>query len=406
MRLSSLSICHVVQSLDRKTGGPPVIAWNLATAQHRRGHSVQMCAVDGVDSGAAESSVGEQGTVPVVPLPRPGKLESLVGRGPARAALADVIRGADVVHLHGVWDPILRVAALEARAQRRPYLILLNGMLDPWSLKQKWLKKRVALALGYRALLNQAARLHFGNRDEERLIEPLRLRAAGVIVPNGIDAALLQRRSAAGGFRKTLPVLENHPYVLFLSRLHVKKGLDRLAEAFSLVATQRPNVRLVVAGPDEGAKLPFERQIERLGLSHRVHVVGPLYGDDKWNALTDAACLCLPSHQEGFSIALLEALASRLPVVISEHCHFPEVAEHGAGLVVPLNPAALATALVRVLADNSLRQRMGAAGRQLVEARYTWDKVAEKCDQVYADVLSVSARVSPGFMLNPLRIAT
>jgi glycosyltransferase involved in cell wall biosynthesis len=109
---------------------------------------------------------------------------------------------------------------------------------------------------------------------------------------------------------------------------------------------------------------------------------------EKRAALRDAVCLCLPSHQEGFSIALLEALASELPVVISEHCHFPEVAEHGAGLVVPLERDALAAALNQVLADSDLRSHMGSAGRRLVESRYTWEKVAEKCDRVYAEIIA------------------
>ena len=391
----AFAVCHVIQSLDPKAGGPPAIAWKLATAQKRRGHVVTMCAIEAVPDGESahsQASVARLGELPLVALPRPNHVEAVFGKGVARSRLAEIVRKADVVHLHGVWDPILRLAALEARAQGRPYLVLLNGMLDPWSLQQKWLKKRIALALGYRQLLDRAARLHFGNRDEQRLVQPLRLKAKGVIVPNGIDPAEVQS-IAPGKFRQQFPILGDDPYVLFLGRLHVKKGLPCLAEAFSILTSQRSDARLIVAGPDEGARQPFEAQIQRLGLGDRVHVVGPLYGEDKWAALNDAACLCLPSHQEGFSIALLESLASRLPVVISEECHFPEVAEEGAGLVVSRNPRAVAAALGQILADDALRQRMGAAGRRLVEASYTWDKVAGQCDQIYADVLS--ARPAP-----------
>lgn len=384
------SVCHVVQSLDPQAGGPPVIAWNLAIAQQRRGNDVRMCAIDAVpqgDSDGAARSVAKGGHVPVLRLPRPGKAEALIGQGAARRSLQEVIQKVDVVHLHGLWDPILRLAALEAQRQGRPYLVLLNGMLDPWSLNQKWLKKRLALALGYRRLLDAAACLHYGNRDEERLVEPLGLKARGVIVPNGIDPEEV-KSIAPGRFRQRFPVLGDDPFVLFLGRLHAKKGLPYLAEAFSILSARRCNVRLVVAGPDEGARQPFENQVRELGLRDRVHVVGPLYGEDKWSAFTDAACLCLPSHQEGFSIALLESLASRLPVVISEECHFPEVAAHGAGFVVPRNPVTIAAALGKIVTDDTLRRQMGAAGRRLVEARYTWDKVAEQCDEIYADVLA------------------
>jgi glycosyltransferase involved in cell wall biosynthesis len=394
----SISVCHVVQSLDPKAGGPPVIAWNLATAQQRRGNDVRMCAIDAVphgDSVEPAGSVARCGKIPVLQLPRPAKAETVIGKGATRRRLAEVIRKVDVVHLHGLWDPILRLAALEAQAQRRPYLVLLNGMLDPWSLRQKWLKKRVALTLGYRRLLNAAARLHFGNHDEQRLVEPLGLKARGVIVPNGIDLA--ETKSVApGSFRRRFPLLGDHPYVLFLGRLHVKKGLPCLAEAFSILSAERSDVRLVVAGPDEGARQPLEAQVQRLGLADRVHIVGPLYGDEKWAAFTDAACLCLPSHQEGFSIALLESLASSLPVVISEECHFPEVAAQGAGFVVSREPAVVAAALRQIVGNETLRSQMAAAGRRLVETRYTWDKVAEQCDQIYCEVLSEQpARLAP-----------
>src|SRR5690606_27821051 len=112
----------------------------------------------------------------------------------------------------------------------------------------------------------------------------------------------------------------------------------------------------------------FRRRVAAAGLSDRVHPVGPIYGAAKYEALVDAACFCLPSRQEGFSIAILEALASRLPVIISDQCHFPEVAESGAGVVCPLEATAVANALLRVLRlTPEERRAMGDAGRRLVE---------------------------------------
>jgi glycosyltransferase involved in cell wall biosynthesis len=119
-----------------------------------------------------------------------------------------------------------------------------------------------------------------------------------------------------------------------------------------------------------------------------VHLVGPLYGDRKHAALRSAACFCLPSRQEGFSIAILEAMACRNPVVISDACHFPEVAEFGAGHVVALDPKELAAALRNVLEDPEARQRMGAAGFRLVQSRYTWPKIAERSVLAYQQVIA------------------
>jgi glycosyltransferase involved in cell wall biosynthesis len=165
--------------------------------------------------------------------------------------------------------------------------------------------------------------------------------------------------------------------------LHIKKGLDILATAFRILASKRQDIDLVIAGPDDGAQADFERRIAEARLSHRVHLVGSLHAREKWTALRDATCFCLPSRQEGFSVAILESLASRTPVVVSEACHFPEVATVGAGEVVELDATALASALERVLSDATGRRRMGDAGRHLVEERFTWRRAAEKSIQDY-----------------------
>jgi glycosyltransferase involved in cell wall biosynthesis len=143
---------------------------------------------------------------------------------------------------------------------------------------------------------------------------------------------------------------------------------------------------LVVAGPNDGARADFCQRIA--GLDDRAHLVGSLHGRDKWAALRDAALFCLPSRQEGFSVAILEALASRTPVVISEACHFPEVAEAGAGEIVPLSADSVAGAVARILADPSARGRMGDAGRTLVEKRFTWRRAAETSLCEYERILA------------------
>ena len=124
------------------------------------------------------------------------------------------------------------------------------------------------------------------------------------------------------------------------------------------------------------------------GLTDRVHLLGPISAAEKWDALAAATCFCLPSRQEGFSMAILEALAARVPVVISDACHFPEVADRGAGVVVPLDAGAIAAALDRVLTDADGRRAMGAAGRRLVEERYTWRRAAEISITAYADAIA------------------
>jgi glycosyltransferase involved in cell wall biosynthesis len=177
--------------------------------------------------------------------------------------------------------------------------------------------------------------------------------------------------------------------VLFIARLHYKKGLDYLADAFVIVAPQCPELDLVVAGPDEGAKSDFEDRIRRAGLEKRVHLIGPLYGRDKFAALVDCTCFCLPSRQEGFSVAVTEAIAARAPVVISDACHFPEVAEANAGFVLPLDPREFASAIVKIASDPQLGREMGQAGRQLIETRFNWNSIAQRSIEAYQRARSV-----------------
>ena len=191
-------------------------------------------------------------------------------------------------------------------------------------------------------LLNRSAFLHVLNSDEGRLLEQLRLTCPLEVIPNGVYFDEIGSASDGDFFANTFGFSGSN-VVLFLSRLHYKKGLDHLAAAFAILHQSHPEAHLVVAGPDGGAQDDFVNQVSRLRLSERVHVIGPLYGKDKYAAMRSAACFCLPSRQEGFSVAILEqVMACRLPVVISEACHFPEVAENGAGRIVALDPPAIA----------------------------------------------------------------
>ena len=161
-------------------------------------------------------------------------------------------------------------------------------MLDPWSLRQKSVKKRIALAMGYREMVNSAAFLHLLNSDEHRLISPLHFRTPVEVIPNGIFFEELSPLPQSGEFRRLHPEIGDSPYVLFLSRLHYKKGLDYLCDAFALVKDRQ--ARLVVAGPDAGEKAEFQRPAAAADLADRVHIVGPIYGRDKVAAMVDAAC--------------------------------------------------------------------------------------------------------------------
>jgi glycosyltransferase involved in cell wall biosynthesis len=424
----SLRLLHVIDSLDPAHGGPSVVCASLAAAQASLGHEVAIVAYDTagqrprIDAMLADLPGADFLDLDL--LPRPARGPAALLASAARRRLRGAVADADAVILHGVWDRILLAGAGAARRAGVPYAVIPHGMLRPWSLSQKRLKKRASLLLVTRRMLNAAAFLHALNADEAAAFARLGLRPPVEVIPNGVFLEQVDPLPAPGTFHAAHPALEGRPYVLFLGRLHYTKGLDVLAQAFSILtaspsaptspaarssiaAPTSPAARsspsapsegvargsasagggstgpapsdlhLVIAGPDGGYRSELEARVHRLGLAGRVHLVGPIYGRDKFAALRDALCFCLPSRTEGFSVAVLEALASSCPVVISEHCHFPEVTASGAGVAAPLDPGAIAAGIARFL-DPAERARAGAGGRAMVERDYTWPRIAQR----------------------------
>ena len=376
-------VVHVIHSLAPRHGGPPVVAASLAAAQAAAGHRVQILTYrhDGLDGDGAEPLAASTPGFECVEVlyAEVTRGEGLTGRGAARA-LESRCGGAEVAHLHNVWEAMLPACAASCRRRGVRHVVLPHGMLHPWSLAQKRLKKRLALALRHRRMLAGASALHLLNEGERKAVEPLGLATPAFVVPNGIWPQDFAAPPPAGRFGELYPQVGGGPYVLFLSRLHFKKGLDYLGDAFRLLAADRPDVRLVVAGFGEpGATDDLLRRAG--GAADRVHLVGPLLGEAKWAALHDAAAFCLPSRQEGFPVAALEALAVGTPCVLSRESNFPELAQAGAGVEVRLDAADVADGLRRVLAGDGAA--MGEAGRRLVTERYTWPKVVTQLDEAY-----------------------
>ncbi len=407
-----MNILHVISSLDRKAGGPPVALAGLAIAQAKCGSRVSVAATFNPDSDRTLADELQSAGVAVSLIgPAAGKFQKHPDIQPT---LIRLIAAADVVHIHTLWEEIQHQAAAISLKLRKPYVFVPHGMLDPWSLAQSSVAKRAYLALRLRRDLNGAMFIHALNADEARLIEPLRLRTKCAIIPNGFtppEHSLPPPSGERAGVRGETPTDEplpsadtsghtaptvaqrfpphpssplrgEGPYILFLSRLHPKKGLDYLADAFAIVAAAHPNVRLIVAGPEDGAEKDFDARIAAAKLQDRVDRVGPLYGDEKLAAMSNASLFVLPSRQEGFSVAILEALACGTPVVISDQCHFPEVAEAGAGKVVSLDARAIADAMLQFLNDPAGRETASGNAKALA-ARYTWDRIAQKTLSLY-----------------------
>jgi glycosyltransferase involved in cell wall biosynthesis len=347
------------------------------------------------DGGMVPSILGMTGALSrlregvAIVTPTPSRIDAsslapgLSLRGP-ETNLDETVRASEVVHLHGLWQAQTRLGARAARAARVPYVVAAHGMAEPWALRQKYWKKRVYLALVESKNLRRASCLHALSRPEIGHLRTLAPWTPICYIPNGVDLAFTRELPPRSVLEEGFPELRGKFVLLFFGRLHVKKGLDLLAEALGRVAKDRPDLHVLLAGNDGGAWAPFRDRVEQLGLSARMTYVGYTSGERARQVWAASDAFILPSYSEGFSMAILEALACGLPSVITTACHFPELAASEGSIVVTPDVDAV-TQGIRDLLERGAGERaaLGRNGRRLVEQNYTWDRLAERLAAVY-----------------------
>lgn len=296
------------------------------------------------------------------------------------AALAQ--GGHDVVHLHGLWQLLSAQASGWRRATGRPLMISPRGMLDPWALRHSGLKKRVAARLFEAENLRHAHCLHGLSASEALAMRSFGLTNPVAVIPNGADLPDGRRRA-----RPSWMTGDDRSTLLFLGRLHPKKGLKELISAWARLRQDSPATtgawRLALAGWDDGGCLAELRRLTAsLSLETEIVFPGPLFGEDKEAALAHAAAFVLPSFSEGLPMAVLEAFAHGRAVFMTEACNLPEAFAAGAAIRISTEPEALARQLADGLARPDLAM-VGARGRALVRSHYSWAAIAQAHIGVY-----------------------
>lgn len=295
----------------------------------------------------------------------------------------------DLIHIHQVWHYPVYAAFRSVRKTKLPCVLTIRGELSDWGLRQKALKKRIYRLVLLDRMLQNVSMLHALTRAEKDQVVKLGYETPVVVAPNGIKPALFEALPDPAEFIQRFPVLKGKRVILFLGRLHVKKGLDILARSFSTIAKRFEDVVLLVVGPDKfGTREKMESILNSENLLDRTVFTGLLTGADKLAAFSCANIFVLPSHSEGFANAVLEAMAARLPVVITKGCEFPEVSEQGAGLVVEADERPIAEAISLLLSNADLCKRMGQQGRKLVIERYTWQVAAATMTNIYKTLVA------------------
>lgn len=290
----------------------------------------------------------------------------------------------DVVHQHGLWlYPSVAVSGYRART-RSPTVISPHGMLDPWALQNSAWKKRIARKLFEDRNLRGAACLHALNDSEAASIRAFGLKNPIAVIPNGVH---LPDPKDPTPPRPAFLGDDGRRALLFLGRIHPKKGLAETLSAWAILKRIAPNIirswRLVVAGWDDGNYLTdLSQRASDLGLAKDVTFPGPLFGPEKLAALRYADAFILASHSEGLPMAILEAWAHRIPVFMTRACNLPEGLAANAAIEISTDPDNIARALADRLCDPDLGS-IGDAGGALVERRFTWEAVLAEQVQVY-----------------------
>ena len=384
----ALRFLHVTASMSPEWGGPVVGVQGLTSALIRRGISCEIAAPIGRRVGTDVAAIPG---VPVHPFDTGFLARFWTAYSTTLSAFVDeqlATGNFDLVYIHETWHYGSYAAARAAIRHGVPYIQVFHGALDPWRTRRKRFRKIVYAWAVQKRLANSAAALHVLTQNEKAQVAERGFTAPSFVIPNGIDSDRTDAVPDTSDFLGRYPRLNGKRVILFLGRLHPMKGLDILARGFSIVASGIEDAVLLVAGPDEdGTRSAIEAILRESGVLDRVVFTGLLTGNDKAAVLACADIFVLPSHSEGFSHAVLEALAAGLPVVISEQCHFSEVAEHDAGFVVKTSAASVADAIGALLSDDELRVRMGRNGRELVTARYTWDAIAQSVIDMVHNIL-------------------
>lgn len=389
-----MKILHVIPSVSRDAGGPSQAIFPMCRALRIAGVDVLVATTDDglSDSDSRFESVttrfayGEPqlfGGVPTIFFPAQLGKSYKYSRGLGAWLDVSVIEF-DLVHIHAVFNHACMAAANACRKHGVPYIVRPLGTLSPWSMRQKPLKKWLFWQVRGKQMLTGAAAIHYTSTSEKEATErSLRLNH-GRVVPLGTDEYITN-----------VPLqdttVESHPYVLVLSRLHPKKGLDVLLEAFSGVVKESPfnDWRLILAGDGDDAFVRLLKTRAAEDMANGIVVFsGWVDGAKKRALLESASLLALPSYDENFGVCVIEALACGVPVLVSPHVSLAqEIGAANAGWVANVDKSSLATALREALTSQSERCHRGAAGKKL-SAAFTWAKIAPRLFKLYEEVIA------------------
>lgn len=385
-----MRIVHYLRQIRLNQGGVVRAVLDFCHETAAAGHHVTWLTYDPADAPPdwLDPAIPREDGRPGIPLVRTIPPPRLPGQLFGRATLSAIdgfVRAADVVHLHGIWTPSnSQVARLCAR-HRKPYVVTPHGMLDDWPMNEKRIKKFLYFRLVTRPFLHGAAFVHCTAQAELDQAAKRFPKGRGAVVHLPFDFSPYRTPASPDLARSRFPVLANgRPNVLFLSRLHKKKGLDVLIRAAGVLASRGVEFNLIVTGPGSAEETEVFRALARsCGVEAITRFLGFITPEEKFALYRAVDLFALPTHMENFGYVFFEALASELPVVTTKVDTWPELTESGGAIIVPQTPEAFADAIAGLLGDPERRRRMGRSGRAWVEEHLNTERVMRELTVLY-----------------------
>ncbi len=304
-------------------------------------------------------------------------------------ALKNNLQAFDAVFIVDIWNYPAAIAAHYSRTYKKPYILIPSGMLYPYAFSKKIWKKWPYYYLVVKRDLKHAALIQYTTEDEEKKTHPfLALKNKAVVIPNGIGLSEFSNLPGRKMLQDSYPYLKDKKIILFVGRLRWIKGLDILLKAYVLLAKERPDVHLLIAGNDvSGYGKKLRRWVKQAGMDYRVTFTGILNNQEKSTVYAGSDIFVLPSYSENFGMVAVEAMACGLPVIISNKVGiYKEVEQNKAGVVIDTNAPDLYRAIKILLENHGLREEIKVNAGKLVRENYDIDKVAGKMIRIYEEM--------------------
>jgi glycosyltransferase involved in cell wall biosynthesis len=379
-----LKIAHISGPVRLELGGVVRAILDMAIAQAKAGHDVIVATWDRTDI-PDDWVPGKLGVPRVIEIPRPTKLGKLSKN--AESTLSRTIKSCDVIHMHTPWELSNASIAKLCNKLGTPYIVSIHGMLDDWSMAQRTLKKKLYLALSARKLLENAFAVHCTAQAELDQSKQWYPKGNGVVVPLLFDIEPYITLPGKQLAQQAFELDPAKPVVLFLSRIHVKKGVHLLIDAAKTLADRGTQAQFLIAGTgDDVYEQELVSQITRLGLQSSVRLLGMVRGTEKVSLYEAADLFALPTCQENFGFVLVEALACNTPAITTKFVDiWPELQESGSSLIIEQSADAFADTIQNMLDDKAKASSMGETGREWVLKTLNPDAVVKRYESLYEE---------------------